>query len=232
MLSVPDRRTAAAPLRIALALLAVAAIALTACGGDDDGTDALATPTVRAGFTPPPTLEPIPTFDFRTSTPGPADFVAVVTMDTDPATPAIDHQDISAAVGASFPIGIIINRAPQPFRGYQVALGWPDNGIIAYSGEEALMPQNMTICSPIAAYLPNTLPAGQGGIYGGCLNPDGAISHEGLVTTITLSCAQAGEVDVRTLSVAEAASLGTSLITEQGTSFAEELDHGITVTCN
>jgi hypothetical protein len=228
MLSVHNRR---APSRIAAAVMVAAAIALVACSGDGD-SDAPATPTERAGFTPPATAAPIPTHDFRTSTPGPADFTAVVTMDTDPATPAIDHENITAAVGASFQIGILINGATQPFRGYQIALGWDDSGILSYNGEEALMPQGLTVCAPVEVYLVGTLPAGRTGVYGGCLSPaDEPVTHDGIVTTLTFTCTQPGTIGIRTQSVKESATLGTSLITSDGAAFDEELDHGIDVTC-
>jgi hypothetical protein len=221
-------------LRLAAPALAlIAALSFAACGGGDDDEPARPGENTPLGgtFTPVPTIEVPPTFDPSTSTPSPADFVGVVTMDTDPATPAIEHNDITAAVGATFEIGIVINMPPGEYRGYQVALGWDDNGILSYVGEVAPMPANMTICEPVGLLLAGTLTEGRTGVYGGCLSPEIIHQYAGPVSVLTFMCDQPGTIGLRPLSVNESMSLGTSLITEIGATLGEGVDNGISVIC-
>jgi hypothetical protein len=219
------------PLAIAVAVsVAMCGALFAACSSGDDEPERTpigqnSTPTVR------PTEPPPPTFDPRTSTPSPADFIGTITMDTNPDTTALEHDTVTAATGATFRIGIAVHDVPEPYRGYQVALGWDDNGTLSFVSEAAIKPENMNVCSDVQPLLDGTLNKGRIGVYGGCLSQEAGITFTGLVTVLTFSCDKAGRIGLRTLSVNESMSLGTSLIAEHGQTIGEEVDNGIEVVC-
>jgi hypothetical protein len=210
------------------ALSLAAVVASVACGdGDDDGDVASVTP----GFTPPATAEPIPTYDLSTSTPSATDFVGVIRIDTNVVTPDVERGEVSAAVGATFDLAVVISDPPGPYRGYQVGIGYEDRGILSFVGEQALQPENMTVCSPVQLLSAGTLAEGRTGVYGGCLIPDGATTYAGPVTTLTFRCERAGRIELRLLGLQESQSLGTSLINEAGATLAEQVENGFDVVC-
>jgi hypothetical protein len=217
-------------------LLAGAAI-LGACGDDDGGDEGTqngantpASETAEAteatnGQTPdavptspgeaPPTVAP-PTL-------APGQF-AVVTLDTNPDTPAVEHDEVAGTVGQTFVVAININNPPQPYQGYEFGLTW-DEAILSFVSEEPLNPAEMDVC-PDTVILDFMF-----GIYGGCLRVSGTSSFSGPVTLLTFRCEAVGNPGLRNLTLDEARSLGTAL-QANAQQFATEIDAGVTVRCS
>jgi hypothetical protein len=194
-------------------------------GGGSEGTPP---PGSTAGATEPALTATEP----PTSTPVPPGVIGVVTMDANPSTAEVDHTEVTAAVGATFQIGITIHEAPGPYQGYQYGLRWDDNGILDFVSEDQLMPVNMTLCTA-AVELAGTIEEGSAGVYGGCLSPDqsAGLTYQGPVANVTLRCAAAGRIHIRPLSADEDENWGSSLINTGGVLAGNQVDNGFDVVC-
>ena len=136
-----------------------------------------------------------------------------------------EHTGVSAAVGATFRIAIVVSSPPEPYGGYEYALAWTA-GTVSFVGEEALNPDGLSLCvSPVTDLSP--VPQ----LYSGCLKEAGEANFSGQVAIVTLRCDAAGQMQLHTLAETEDNPFGSGLLNPGGFKFATETDSGFQVTC-
>jgi hypothetical protein len=198
-----------------------------------DGTATVTTPdeTAIPEATESPILTPTPA-ESASPTPIPAGFIGTITLDVNGATEQIEHSDVSAIVGDTFDVTVVIHDPPQGYQGYQYGIAWEDNGILSFVEESRFEPEDLSLCTePVD--LETTIAEPNTGVYGGCLNPDPAasITYEGATARLTFSCEQTGRIRVRPLSMEEADPFGSALLGDGGTTIDGGVDNGFEVVC-
>jgi hypothetical protein len=202
-------------------------------------TEVIGGPDTGPGVTPGPGTETAPTqlpaetaTQAPTSTPAPPGVIGDVTMDSNRGNPGIDHTEVTAAVGSSFEVGILINDPPGPYAGYQYALYWNrSDGILGYVGEQRAEPQGLTICSEPSDVWAEEPDDSKTGVYGGCLSVEGGVTHTGEVAVVTIRCESAGRTTVQLLGLNPSEPFATSLIEQGGGEIPTEVDSGFDVVC-
>jgi len=184
--------------------------------------------TLPPGATPPPdatqAADAQPTNPPGSTPAIPAGRIAAVSLDSNPATPAVDHGSIAVATGSNFDVQVVITP-PEPYMGYQYRIFWPED-VMSYVGEVTLTPGELSLCAAVTVKPDNE----NDGIYGGCLRSGGDTDFAGPVTMLTLRCDAAGTHRLRMLTLAEGP-FGTSLLKIGGIEFAGEIDEGFDVIC-
>lgn len=193
--------------------------------------------TIGPGVTPGPgTVPPATPLPGETATAAPTATsippgeVGDITMDGNRNTPEIDHADVTAGVGATVEIAIVINDALGGYNGYEYALVWDEGDGLVFVSEQRTPPPGVDICSdPVDPF--TATDDGRTGTYGGCLAAEGTSSFTGVVAVITVQCQAAGRVPVRLLAASGSEAFPTRLLAQGGEPIETEVDDGFDVVC-
>lgn len=150
--------------------------------------------------------------------------VATLTLDSNPDTDSVEHDELRIATGQPFTVALTINDPSGSYVGYQYGVKWREPQI-AFVSEEPLNPAEMTLCPEASDWRGGT------GKVGGCLRLQGETDFAGRVARITLRCASAGDTRIELISRGESPAFGAALLEIGGTAFADEVDEGLRIIC-
>jgi hypothetical protein len=164
-----------------------------------------------------------------TATALPPGVIGDITLDGNTGTSEVDHAEVTAGVGGTVEVAIVIDDALGGYNGYEYALMWEDNGTLSFGDEQRTPPQGYDLCTEASDVSDHSEPVFI--FYGGCLRTEGTASSTGVVAVIALRCDAAGRTHVSLAPSGPSVAFGTSLLAPGGGKIATEVDNGFDVVC-